>query len=77
MLVGREYINANRVVYMQIPPQSPMQGREWFEVPSGISERVVTHVRQCHIPDAERVELSQDRDRISNLVSSVQLLGSQ
>jgi len=74
VLAGREYANTDHVTYMRILPQPPMQGRERLEVSSRVSKRIVTHMRQRHISHAQRVQLSQDRDRIPDLVSSVRPL---
>ena len=55
LLVGGQHTNTDHTTYVRISPQSPVQGGNGFEVSSRISERVVTHVRQCHVSHAERV----------------------
>ena len=47
-----------------------MQGGKGFEESTRISEGIVAHVRQCHVSYTEWVQLSQDRNRIPDLVGS-------
>ena len=47
-----------------------MKRREWFEYATRIGESVMAGVSECHIPNAKRVILSKDGERIAELVAA-------
>ena len=47
-----------------------MKWREWFEYATRIGEGVMAGVSECHIPNAKRVILSKDGERIAELVAA-------